>query len=304
VEGTRRLAEASLAAGVKRFVHFSTISVYGDDGTLTGTIDESAPMRPVRGSDYGETKAAAERIIQGVAARGLNACIFRPARVFGPFSRIFVINPLTAIAAGTFHWLGSPDVPCDMVYVDNLVAAVRQALEAPDEQIRGEAFNIGDGDTMSWREFYQYLAERLDLDLSQAPVDPPRFLDHTSIAKAVLGWPAGCVRAARGIVASKEFKALGRRVLDSDPIGTMPRWALARNPRIERTVRRIVRADDTLPVYRRDIPVKECTCHMGSGGALVDIEKARRHLRYEPLVPRKRALELTLDWVRHARLVH
>ncbi len=226
VEGTRRLAEASLAAGVKRFVHFSTISVYGDDSAMTGTLDESAPLKPTRGSDYGETKAAAERVIQTLAGRGLNACIFRPARVFGPFSRIFIMNPLTAMAANGFHWLGSPDVACDMVYVDNLVEAVLKALSVPAEKMRGEDFNISDGDPMTWRDFYEYFAEHLDLDLAHAPIDPPQSQSQKGIVGSILGWPFGSIRGMKQIVASKEFKSLGRRVLDTDPIGTLPRWTL------------------------------------------------------------------------------
>jgi predicted dehydrogenase/nucleoside-diphosphate-sugar epimerase len=303
VDGTRRLAEASLAAGVKRFVHFSTISVYGDDSAMTGTLDESTPLRPTRGSDYGETKAAAERVIRKIAAKGLNACIFRPARVFGPFSRIFVMNPLTAMAANGFHWLGSPDVPCDMVYVDNLVDAVLKAIAAPDEKMRGEDFNISDGDPQSWREFYQILADELGLDVSNVPVDPPRFQGRPGAVRRIFGWPLDCIRGMKQIGTSPEFKSLGRRVLQTDPIGTLPRWAMQRFPGIERTVRKIIKADDSLPVHRRGEAARECLCHMGSGGALVSIEKARRLLGYEPPVSRNESLQETLNWVRHARLV-
>jgi predicted dehydrogenase/nucleoside-diphosphate-sugar epimerase len=303
VDGTRRLAEAALAAGVERFVHFSTISVYGDDSAKSGRVDESTPLRPTRGSDYGETKAAAEGVIRKAAAKGLNACIFRPARVFGPFSRIFIMNPLTAMAANGFHWLGSPDVRCDMVYVDNLVDAVLKAIAAPEDKMRGEAFNISDGDPQTWREFYQVLADELGLDLSSVPVDPPRFQGRPGLARRVFGWPLDCVRGMAQIGTSPEFKSLGRRVLQTDPIGTLPRWALQRFPGIERAVRRLIKADDSLPVYRRSEANGECLCQMGSGGALVSIEKARRQLGYEPHVSRNDALQQTLAWVRHARLV-
>jgi nucleoside-diphosphate-sugar epimerase len=303
VEGTRRLAEAALAAGVPRFVHFSTISVYGDDSAMTGTLDESMPLRPARGSDYGETKTAAEAVIRKLAARGLNACIFRPARVFGPFSRIFIMNPLTAMSARGFHWLGAPDVPCDMVYVDNLVAAVLLALEAPAERMRGEDFNISDGERATWREFYEYFADELGLDLSDVPVDAPRREGRKGLVRQAAGWPLDCVRGVKQVVTSKEFKSLGRRVLDTEAIGTLPRWALGRFPSIERGVRKLVRAEESLPVHRREGAARECLCHMGSGGALVSIEKARRLLGYEPVMSRAEAMRLTLEWVRHARLV-
>jgi predicted dehydrogenase/nucleoside-diphosphate-sugar epimerase len=302
VDGTRRLAEAALAAGVKRFVHFSTISVYGDDSAMTGILNESTPLRPTRGSDYGETKTAAEQVVKELAARGLNACIFRPARVFGPFSRIFIMNPLAAIAKGGFHWLGSPDVPCDMVYVDNVVGAVINAINAPDVQMRGQDFNVSDGDSMTWREFYGYFAQELGLNLASAPIDAPRHERRVGFARRVLGFPSNVCSGLKQLVASPEFKSLGRRFLNTDPIGSLPRLAMARFPSLEKTARTIVGADDSLPIHRRISSDGEAMCHMGSGGAMVSIEKAKRMLDYGPPVPRDVALQATLEWVRHARI--
>ena len=37
-----------------------------------------------------------------------------------------------------FRWLVSPDVPADMVFVDNLAEAICRCLEAPDQAVMGE----------------------------------------------------------------------------------------------------------------------------------------------------------------------
>src|SRR5207249_2438481 len=94
VDGTRYLAEAARGAGVQRFVHLSTMAVYGDENRMSGILDETTPARPIRGSDYGESKAAAEQMIREAVRKGLPAAILRPARVYGPFSRIFITRPL------------------------------------------------------------------------------------------------------------------------------------------------------------------------------------------------------------------
>jgi predicted dehydrogenase/nucleoside-diphosphate-sugar epimerase len=295
VGGTKRLAEAALAAGIRRFIHFSTISVYGDDSGLTGTLDETLPPAPIKGNDYGESKLASELAVLDVAKRGLNAAILRPARVFGPFSGIFIVNPVAAMVQGRFCWLGDPDVPCDMVYVDNVVHAVVRAFESADEKIRGQVFNVSDGEPTTWREFYEPFASELGFDLSAVRTDDPH-------ASANGRHRSGLVGGVRNIVASAEFRALGRRVLDTDPLGTLPRWALNRFPAIERTVRKMVGADGSLPVYRREDATTSDVVHMGSGGAVANIEKARRLLGYSPVVSRDRALELTLAWARHARI--
>jgi nucleoside-diphosphate-sugar epimerase len=47
VEGTLNIVEAALAAGVRRFVHVGSISVYGDDAI--GSVDERTPVNPRKG---------------------------------------------------------------------------------------------------------------------------------------------------------------------------------------------------------------------------------------------------------------
>src|SRR5579864_350900 len=60
VEGTRRLLELAEQAGIRRFVHGSTIGVYGS--AAAGSLDESSPLAP--DNPYGRTKAAAEELVR------------------------------------------------------------------------------------------------------------------------------------------------------------------------------------------------------------------------------------------------
>jgi nucleoside-diphosphate-sugar epimerase len=279
------------------------MSVYGDDSLLTGTLDESTPVRPTRGSIYAETKAAAERAVLDLAKKGLSAVVFRPSRVFGPFSNIFVIRPLQAIAAGNFEWLGSPDVPSDMVYVDNVAEALICALFADSNRVSGELFNLGDAEASTWREFYACFADQLGLDLTSVAVKLPTTARERSRFGSLLSFPSNFFRGLSEVVTSKEFKSLGRRVLMTDPIGTIPRKALERHPVFERGVRRIVKADDALQIYRPDSTTAGEVVQMGSGGAVLSIERLRERLGFVPPVSREEALQLTIDWVRYARIV-
>ena len=102
-------------------------------------------------------------------------------------------------------------------------------------------------------------------------------------------------------------RLLGRITLNpvahTDPIGTLPRLTLERVPATERFLRRVVGADDSLPVYKRDARTAGDIVAMGSGGALVSIDKLRRVLGFEPPVPFARALDLTLEWARQSRVI-
>ena len=75
VEGTWQLAQAALAAGARRFVHISTMSVHGDaqpDG-----LAEDSPLATGAAHPYVATKAAAEAALDAVRSRGLPTVILR-----------------------------------------------------------------------------------------------------------------------------------------------------------------------------------------------------------------------------------
>ncbi len=81
VAGTRRLAEAMLACGVRRLVFASSIGVHGS-GTDDTPIHEDSPPRPHNA--YTRSKWAAEQALHALSGAGLEPVIVRPALVYGP----------------------------------------------------------------------------------------------------------------------------------------------------------------------------------------------------------------------------
>jgi hypothetical protein len=103
------------------------------------------------------------------------------------------------------------------------------------------------------------------------------------------------------VLTSPEFRGLGKRFLNTDPLGRLPRWLLERFPGLDRRVRRLV-GTDTVMVYRRPAPRAEDVMKVRPRSGLIRIDKARKVLGYAPPVGRDQALGLTLDWLRHAGL--
>jgi nucleoside-diphosphate-sugar epimerase len=299
VDGTKNLADAARAQGVQRFVHLSTIALHGSD--VTGILDETTPVRPARGEDYSESKVEAERVLLKQVRAGLPAVILRPACVYGPFSRIFIVRPIEAMAQGRFRLLAGADCPCNMVFVDNVIDAIIRSVEAPAKAVAGEVFTITDEDQLSWREFYEYFARALGCEIPSMPV--------ADVAKAsgrrggsVLS-PLAWARGVGTVLRSPELRAVAKRVLQTDPLGTMPRWALGRFPALERRLRRWFNVE-ALPIYRRPGPAApDDVVEMGATTFLVSSAKAKRVMGHKGVVSRQRAMELTLDWVRHAKLI-
>lgn len=80
VEGTRHIADAARASGVRRFVFISSITVYGDDG-LAPTVTEASPA--ASRSLYGAAKRDAEAILTAVGAP-MPVWILRMATMYAP----------------------------------------------------------------------------------------------------------------------------------------------------------------------------------------------------------------------------
>ena len=79
VDGTAALIAAAHAAGVRRFVHTSSIAVLdGPPGTL---IDETCDRLPADADDYYRSKILADDAVRVPAPASRHARVFRSARL-------------------------------------------------------------------------------------------------------------------------------------------------------------------------------------------------------------------------------
>jgi nucleoside-diphosphate-sugar epimerase len=144
-DGTLRLAAAARDAGVRRFVFASSCSMYGASGT-DDALDERAPLRPL--TPYAESKVRAEEGLFAIAGPDFAPVSMRNATVFGVSPRLrldIVLNNLAAWAhtTGSIRLLSDGMAWRPLVHVEDVARVTLALLHAPEEQIRGEAFNIG-----------------------------------------------------------------------------------------------------------------------------------------------------------------
>jgi nucleoside-diphosphate-sugar epimerase len=126
--GTRNVLQAAIRNGVRRFVLFSSVTVFGND--FPNLVTEDYPTRPT-GVPYADSKIAAEHLC--LITPGIETVILRPGDVYGPGSRPWTLQPLelirsrqVAVPATGVH---SP------VYVDDVVSGAIAAAQGPAGQI-------------------------------------------------------------------------------------------------------------------------------------------------------------------------
>ena len=166
---TRVLAEAALAAGVKRFIYTGTIASY-DSAHASTVIDNTTPVdRAInRRGHYARSKAACEALLQELRReRGLPVVIARPGIVIGPGS------PPAHPGIGRFasetrvdYW-GDGTNPLPLVLVDDVADALVRALSTPN--IEGQTLLLTSPPLMSAREYVAALSSCMATRIDARP---------------------------------------------------------------------------------------------------------------------------------------
>lgn len=169
LNGLVALLEAARIHGIARIVWFSSITAYGTRTELS-SIPEDSPLRP--DTVYGATKAAGEALIHAYhAEHGVDAVSLRVASCYGPgrttdcLIRIMIED---AIAGRPTRVHDPAGATRQHIYIDDVVAAVRSALD--EAHLRQRAYNIGPGHAQTLDELAD--AVRMVLPAARMIRDP------------------------------------------------------------------------------------------------------------------------------------
>jgi dihydroflavonol-4-reductase len=172
VEGTRNLLDCSIGAGVKNFVHCSTVGVCGHIENPPGT--ELTPYNP--GDPYQESKMEGEKLFLSYVKEGkIKGSVIRPAMIWGPHDTR-TLKLFKTIAEGKFFYVGPGDALVHFIDVRDLARSFRLASES--ENVNGEIFIISGESSMKLKEMCSIIAAILGVKEPwlHLPVKPMQML--------------------------------------------------------------------------------------------------------------------------------
>lgn len=156
VEGTRNMLQVAMEAGAGRFVHTSTIAVYGHQA---GRFDERAEKHGL-GSwiGYVNSKSHAEAAVLEAAQGGLDTVILNPGHILGRYDSHNWARMFRMVRDDTL-----PGVPPGAGCFANVREVAKAHLKAAEVGARGENYLLG-GPHETFLAMVREIARMLDIE--------------------------------------------------------------------------------------------------------------------------------------------
>ncbi len=178
VTGTRNILEASVNANVKRFIHGSTIGVYGS--ALEGHIDGKSPLKP--NNSYEITKLEAEKLVQSFHEK-LPVAIIRISEIYGPGDRR-LLKLFKTIKKKFFFMIGNGKNIHQLLYIDDLIDGL--FLAATLENALGRTLVLAGKETITTNDMVGEISKQLDTSIPKFRAPLFLFLVIATILETIL----------------------------------------------------------------------------------------------------------------------
>lgn len=294
LKGLKNLLKQCKQQNVRKFVHLSSVAVYGDPPPAE-SVNESADTQPAKGS-YGWIKLQQDKMVQSAARSGLPATVLCPPNILGPGS-YFLAQLLDSISGGRFLLADDGQAVCCAVDLANLVHAIVVALDADVDD--GERLFITDGEDTTWGQ----IVERLVPLAINAPV-----VQTISQEQLRAKMPAPEKNSLSLLNAIKHlFSSDVRLALRHDPliaaVDTGLRGAVAGlGTRVEDKMRHFIAGPIQVPARSEPGPVPDLQLSLQQlRGIRHSCERARERLGYRPIVSCDEGLQAFSRWYRELR---
>ena len=290
LKGLKHLLTACRAHGVQRFVHLSSVAVYGDPPPRE-SVHETAPTKPEAAS-YGWVKLQQDDMVKEAAQAGLSSIVLCPPNISGPYSD-YLVSIVECLRGGRFALLEDGATPCNLVDVSNLSHAIELALDHGPRD--GSRLFVTDGGEISWRTVVNNL-------LPLVPGAPP----VQSLGREALARPNGSgQRTNRSLFRSMKHLVSSdvREALRKDPfwydVDRMLRQAVTHmGAKVENSLRLSVEGPIKVAKVAPGQALNWNLCRQQLRGVRHSSELAKTQIGYTPLYSLEQSMEAFRRWYR------
>ena len=154
--GTRNLCQVATEFGIKEFVFYSSVAVYG-----ANNVPSTEALSPQPNSAYGESKLKGEAVLKQWAAEDptRRVIIVRPAVVYGERNVANMFRLIRQVKSGRYFHVGAANNVKSIAYVKNLVDATLWLMENSSPGV--VTYNYADKPQISSREIANRIAEEV-----------------------------------------------------------------------------------------------------------------------------------------------
>jgi nucleoside-diphosphate-sugar epimerase len=144
VQGTQQLLAAAQSSGVQRFVHISSVAVYGPGQKTIIREDEGYDPFPQQRGYYTWTKIESDRqTLQFARDQHFPVTVLRPGIIYGPGAKPFFARLHYNLKGKAHMVIGHANALLPLVFVKSVVEALLYAGEKPLSDF--PVYNIVDG---------------------------------------------------------------------------------------------------------------------------------------------------------------
>jgi 2-alkyl-3-oxoalkanoate reductase len=161
VLGLETIVRAAMAAGVRRFVHVSSITVHGNN--VHGEAAENSALH-ADPNPYSRSKVAGEKLLQRmIRYEGAPVTIVRPGWIYGPRDTASFARIARMIEQGRMIIIGSGENRLPLIYASDAAEGVLLACQA--ERAEGRSYLLVNDEPVAQRDFIAAIAAQLDVPM-------------------------------------------------------------------------------------------------------------------------------------------
>lgn len=269
VEGTRNILDAALNNKIKRFIYFSTMSVYGSP--LPSRCHEDTDYKIIKGDFYNNDKIEAEHIVDIYIKNGLPAVILQPTIVYGPYASVWTHWIVNMLKQNRLFLVEEGKGLANPVFIDNVVDAV--FLSMIKDAAIGEKFIISDGKTLTWNDFFSYYQHMINKN------SIPQF-------KLLLKYK---------YLFLTSFVDMTKKLKDKIYPGTL----FKKQNTFTRSFDKLFNETETM----KSVLLDENLLLFFKDRCIFEVAKAEKILKYSSRISLKKGMEITKKWLKYSRLI-